>query len=67
MILFRLHGVRPVQYHGLTAVRTIHQSREHILLIHIRAAALMRSHLLYDIPGFLIHQLFMSILKDKPL
>ena len=27
----------------------------------------MGSYLLYDIPGFLIHQRFMSVLKEQPL
>ena len=67
IVLFQLHGVRPVQHHGHTAVRAIYQSREHILLIHICPAAFMGSYLLYDIPGFLIHQRFMSMLKDQPL
>lgn len=55
-------GVSPMQHHGTVAVHAIDQSREHILLIHVRSAPLMLADILDDVPGFLVDQRLMGVL-----
>ena len=59
--------MRPVEYHCFSAVNTANQTGEHILFRHVCPAPFVLSDVLYDVPGFLIHQRLMGIFKAKLL
>lgn len=67
VVFHRIHGVRPVQYHGASAVQAVDQSRKDILLSHIGSAPFVLADILYDLPGLLCNQCLWCILKAELL
>lgn len=67
VVFHRIHGVRPVQYHGASTVQAVDQSRKDILLSHIGSAPFVLADILYDLPGLLCNQCLVRILKAELL
>ena len=67
VVFYRIHGVRPIQYHGASTVQAVDQSREDILLGHVGSAPFMLADILYDLPSLLRNERFVRIFKAELL
>ena len=65
VVLYRIHGMCPMQNHGAAAVRTVDKPRKDILFCHICSAALMLADVLDDIPCLLVNECFVGVLEPK--